>query len=162
MQSCPSAVIRQSASGLACSRSSWPVRGLGRRRKTPRRGSRCAAVEGEGEMMETGRCACLRPNATNRAPAPIRTMRLELGYALPNLLALGVHPLHGRYRVRFNARMRHKRFDTKALRKRRRFFDECSKVSFQLAMVIPLSAHSIGPRPALPCCCGVGAYGYCG
>ncbi len=25
----------------------------------------------------------------------------------------------------------------------------------------PPSAHPIGPSPALPCCCGVGGYGYC-
>ncbi len=60
-------------------------------------------------------------------------MRLEVGDALPDLLALGFYPFHGRYPVRFDDGARHRWLDPKALRKRHRFFDELIKVSFLIS-----------------------------
>src|SRR5436190_17379384 len=77
-------------------------------------------------------------------------MRLEVGDALPDLLALGFYPFHGRYPVRFDDGARHKWLDPKALRKRHRFFDELVKVSFPISHGSPLSADPIGPSPVLP------------
>jgi len=55
-------------------------------------------------------------------------MRLEAGDALPDLLALGFYPFHGRYPVRFDDGARHRWLDPKALRKRHRLFDELIRV----------------------------------
>jgi len=45
-------------------------------------------------------------------------MDLEVGYTLPDLLALRVYPLHVRHPVRFNNGARHRWFDMKAFCKR--------------------------------------------
>ena len=89
-------------------------------------------------------------------------MRPELGYALPDLLALGVHPLHGRYRVRFNDGVRHRRFDTKALGKRRRFFDKRSQVSFPIGHGNSPKRSPYRAEPSASMLLRGGRYRYCG
>ena len=51
-------------------------------------------------------------------------MGLEVGDALPDLLALGRHPIHGRHPVRFDDGARHRWCDMNAFRKRHRFVDQ--------------------------------------
>ena len=51
-------------------------------------------------------------------------MCLEVGDTLFDLIALGYPPIHDGHSVWFDDRARHRWFDTDALRKRLRFFDE--------------------------------------
>src|SRR5450759_1773805 len=58
-------------------------------------------------------------------PYEAQLMRLEVGDAMPDLLALGLHPIHRWHPVRFDDGARYHWFDTNALRKCHRLFDEC-------------------------------------
>src|ERR1035437_1791445 len=51
-------------------------------------------------------------------------MCLEVGDAMPDLLALGLHPIHRYHPARFDDGARYQWFDTNALCKRHRLFDE--------------------------------------
>ena len=77
-------------------------------------------------------------------------MDLEVGYTLPDLLALRVYPLHGRHPVRFNNGTRHRWFDMKASCKRHRFFDE--RISFPTGHSDPQSSSYRAERKASMCC----------
>jgi hypothetical protein len=59
-------------------------------------------------------------------------MRLKVGDALHNLIALGYPPIHERHPVRFDDGARHRWFDANAFRKRHRFFDERIKIGFPI------------------------------
>jgi hypothetical protein len=110
--------------------------------------------EGEGEIERDG-CRNLRnaspavevfggPTLRREYPLPFGRsvilplpdeallMRLEVGDALPNLLALGLYPFHKGYPIPFVDGERHRWLDSKALRKRHRFFDERIKFSFPI------------------------------
>src|SRR5450759_1997277 len=65
-------------------------------------------------------------------PLPYETllMRLEVGDAMPDLLALGIHPIHRWHPVRLDEGARYGWFDTNALRKRHRLFDERIEIGF--------------------------------
>jgi hypothetical protein len=82
-------------------------------------------------------------------------MRPEVGDALPDLFALGLHPIHGRQPVRFDNGARHEWFDTNALRKRHRFFDERIKISFPIDHCDFPRRQPIGTSPALSLLGGV-------
>jgi len=74
-------------------------------------------------------------------------MRLEVGDALPDLFALGLHPIHGRHPVCF---------DANALRKSHRFFDERIKIGVPIDHCdFPLRRQPIGPSPGLSLLGGV-------
>src|SRR5215211_6354042 len=73
-------------------------------------------------------------------------MDLEVGYTLPDLLALRVYPLHGRHPVRFNNGARHRWFDMKAFCKRHCFLDE--RISFPTGHGIPQSSPYRAERRA--------------